>query len=354
MVDVDAGVSSRDGGTRPIGAVSIENSADNTFTRSQCRYPDGRIREWSGLVYGSPASEQAGSGVVAADDHNRQRWKQLGFARGKSLCSRTGDVFLTRSNGIACEFENEIDDPSVVGISVSLCCGGGGLLRRASDTQKRRGEYRPGMMDLYLPAKGGYIIGPDASNVGVGIRLKKLQWLSANLGVKKFVEDCDPGGFFRDALLEQLLVNVVALAEDNALSAVFLDHALHLIMARLFDQPVKTAVNGRSFTPRELRRVCEFIDANIGHDIGLAELSALVALSPSEFSRRFRGSLGVPPYAYLKQQRMRRGGELLTQSDRTVSDIGNAVGYASPTQFSKAFRNETGMTPTAWRRTRIE
>ncbi len=353
MNDTDRGGSPDDGGTHPIRAGSTGRSADNTFTRSQCRYPDGRVREWSGLVYGNPTSEQASSGLVTTDDHNRQRWQQLGFSRGKTLRSRAGDVFLTRSNGIACEFENEFDDPSAVGISVNLCCAGGGLLRRASDTQKRGGEYRPGMMDLYLPAKSGYITGPDSSGVGVGIRVNKLQWLSANLGVRKLVEDCDPGDFFRDALLEQLLINVVTLAEDNALSTVFLDHALHLIMARLFDQPVKTPADGRSFTPRELRRVCEFIDANIGHDIGLAELSALVSLSPGEFSRRFRGSIGLPPYAYLKQQRLRRGRELLAQSTLTIADIGHAVGYSSPSQFSKAFRSETGKTPTAWRRERI-
>jgi Helix-turn-helix domain len=52
----------------------------------------------------------------------------------------------------------------------------------------------------------------------------------------------------------------------------------------------------------------------------------------------FKAVFGVTPFAYLTQQRMNQSEQLLRQSNCTMAEIANRVGYANPTQFAAAVK----------------
>lgn len=98
------------------------------------------------------------------------------------------------------------------------------------------------------------------------------------------------------------------------------------------------------------RRVRDYLEANYARDTSLAELAALVGLSPYHFTRMFKQSTGVPPYAYLRAIRVERAQHLLATSSLPVIEIALAVGYDTPQAFARMFRAEAGTSPSQWRR----
>ena len=84
--------------------------------------------------------------------------------------------------------------------------------------------------------------------------------------------------------------------------------------------------------------------------LSVAELARQSGYSPDHFARVFRQVLGQSPQAYIVQERVHRGRQLLTESSLTVTQIADALGYESVYFFSRQFKEKTGMSPSEYRR----
>ncbi|MET0981430.1 MAG: AraC family transcriptional regulator [Telluria sp.] len=102
---------------------------------------------------------------------------------------------------------------------------------------------------------------------------------------------------------------------------------------------------GDGLPPARLKLVEEYIRANLGSNISLAELAALAHVGPSQFSRIFSVATGLPPHRYVMHARIARARTLLKSSYRSVTDVALELGFASPSHFSYAFRKLTGSSP---------
>ena len=122
-------------------------------------------------------------------------------------------------------------------------------------------------------------------------------------------------------------------------------------LLQLASKPTEARAAG-GLSPLQLARACEFIEANLQEDISLAQLAASAALSPTHFSRAFRQTTGMPPFAWLLQRRVERAKTLLDRPDLGLATIALEVGFAAQSQFTTAFRRATGVPPGAWRRSR--
>ncbi len=98
-----------------------------------------------------------------------------------------------------------------------------------------------------------------------------------------------------------------------------------------------------------LRRVTEYIQENLQRELRLAELSALVHMSPYHFARLFRRSTGVPPHRFLVRRRIDEARVLLAARTAPIAEISRLVGFRTPSHFTTTFRRITGMTPSGYR-----
>jgi AraC family transcriptional regulator len=103
-------------------------------------------------------------------------------------------------------------------------------------------------------------------------------------------------------------------------------------------------------TARQLRRVKEFIDAQISNEITPSDLAPLAGLSHYHFIRAFKDTVGLTPYRYVLSERIRRARGLLSRPDLSVGDVALAVGFSDVSQLNRVFRKFVGVTPTAYRR----
>jgi AraC family transcriptional regulator len=101
--------------------------------------------------------------------------------------------------------------------------------------------------------------------------------------------------------------------------------------------------------PRVLRRVVEFMHANIDKPIGLKALADCAGLSLSHFSLQFRASTNQSPHQYMLRLRVERSKKLLSDSRLSVLDVGLEVGFSNQRHFATVFRNSVGVPPSVYR-----
>ena len=122
-----------------------------------------------------------------------------------------------------------------------------------------------------------------------------------------------------------------------------------LLMAALDKLIRRHAQDRRSRSPglREraaIRRSRDYLEEHYDADVSLAELAALVNLSPFYFARAFEREVGLPPHAYLESVRARKARELLLEGVQIV-EVSLAVGYGDQSHFTHRFKRLLGVTP---------
>jgi len=112
---------------------------------------------------------------------------------------------------------------------------------------------------------------------------------------------------------------------------------------------LQTKVN--PLRPALVRRVEEYVDANLARDISLAELARLSCMSIDHFLRSFRAARGTTPYRYVLEQRLRRASTMLRTTPAPVAAIDAKCGFRNPSHFSVKFHAQFGVSPSQFRRT---
>ena len=77
----------------------------------------------------------------------------------------------------------------------------------------------------------------------------------------------------------------------------------------------------------------------------LLDLARSVNISDRKLKAGFRQVFGTTVFGYLHGQRMERARQLLTQRDRSVSEVAWAIGYHNPSKFAAAYKKHFDMTP---------
>jgi AraC family transcriptional regulator len=112
-----------------------------------------------------------------------------------------------------------------------------------------------------------------------------------------------------------------------------------------------TSADGHALPRCRLRRVTEYIQQNLDKKLTLAELAAVVCMSPYHFAHLFKDSTGVPPHRFVVRQRIARARLVLTTRELSIAQISRMVGFRTPSHFTTVFRRVLGMTPRAFRAT---
>ena len=101
--------------------------------------------------------------------------------------------------------------------------------------------------------------------------------------------------------------------------------------------------------PGAIRRVKEHIEQHLSERIELMELARLAGLSECHFSRAFKQSIGLPPHRYLMTRRITAAADLVSKTDRALSEIALEVGFCDQSHFTRLFSTMVGETPRAFR-----
>jgi len=101
-----------------------------------------------------------------------------------------------------------------------------------------------------------------------------------------------------------------------------------------------------------LRRVLDYIDANLASDTSISRLAELAGISPRQFGRLFSQSTGLTPHQYILRRRIAGAKDLLLNSQLSLTEISFILGFRSQPHFTVTFKAKVGVTPNVFRNTR--
>jgi len=142
-----------------------------------------------------------------------------------------------------------------------------------------------------------------------------------------------------------------ALCDDRGNAAMFLRRAEASLKAPL-QAASRTAGAGPKLLAWQIRKVQEYIEANLATSIRNRDLAALAKLSEFHFAVAFRNSVGETPHEFLIRRRMDRARQLMLSTDLPLCDIASECGLADQAHLSRLFRRVVGESPASWRRAR--
>lgn len=95
----------------------------------------------------------------------------------------------------------------------------------------------------------------------------------------------------------------------------------------------------------------QYIELHYSEDLTLDMIAGSANVSKSECLRCFKASLQTTPYKYVMEYRLSKAADLLKNTDQSIEQIANAVGFAQISHFGKCFREKTGLSPSTYRKT---
>lgn len=138
----------------------------------------------------------------------------------------------------------------------------------------------------------------------------------------------------------------------------FLDSVEQAIAVALVDRHAKQRparpVYREGLTPSRLRRVTEFVQANIDGDLTLGEMAESVEMSVAYFAHMFRKSTGQSPHQFVLHSRVERAKALLRSRKFRVLDVAVACGFKTQQHFARVFRRICGVSPMGYRNDVLE
>jgi AraC-like DNA-binding protein len=114
-------------------------------------------------------------------------------------------------------------------------------------------------------------------------------------------------------------------------------------------RPPKPPPDSRSARDRVFGALA-LLERSSAQQVQLTDIADAVGLSPYHFLRLFKREVGITPYQFLIQSRIRRAIELLRDTQRPVTDIAFDIGFGDLSNFINAFRREVGCSPMRFRK----
>lgn len=164
-------------------------------------------------------------------------------------------------------------------------------------------------------------------------------------------------GGFRDPQLQRLVMLMYADVKSGCPTGALYGESLSLALIeylseRYCDLDKRPNTEKMALSSAQLKKVHEYIVANLGGNLTVVEMAALLDLSPSHFTVLFRNATGRTPHQYVLFERIAAGRRLMENGHRSLAEIALALGFSSQSHFATSFRRAIGMTPRSYQQRR--
>jgi len=116
-----------------------------------------------------------------------------------------------------------------------------------------------------------------------------------------------------------------------------------------YPNPAATIKDISSPKHKKVDEIARFIREHYNDNLTLSSLSSLFFIQKEYLSRIFKEVTSVTLTEYIHIQRIKQAKEILENSNATITQVSEAVGYDSITYFEKSFKKYAGMSPLKYR-----
>lgn len=219
-------------------------------------------------------------------------------------------------------------------------CGCDGLIQRRLQT--------PGDFDIVPAGFEGFWEDSTPTDM-VSIRL------SPDL-MARTAEDLEaPGGRVqlsprlgaRDPLVDYVARALMAeLAAPAPVGRLYADSLAVALASRLIQGFAMTRWRSRqTLSKPQLRRVIDYIEANLEAELSLAELAGVTGVSVPHLTTLFRRTMGQSVHRYVVERRVQQARTLLLGGERSVAQVALSTGFAHQSHLARWMKRMLGVTP---------
>lgn len=230
------------------------------------------------------------------------------------------------------------------GPPVGADCAIGGVRMRGLQTAGDIGFIPPG-------ADGSWEDDADCRILRLSLEPSLLAQVAEQLGRDPAHLDYVPRPRMRDAGIEAIGQAIKADLEAEIPSdPLYMDLLANALAVRLIETTTdagvlsETAV-GLRMAPGELRRLTDFIEANLDRKLSLSELAAVAGISGTRLKTRFRESVGMPVHQYVMRRRVEHARALISTTSMPASQIALAAGFSHQSHMATTMRRLLGRRP---------
>ena len=99
-----------------------------------------------------------------------------------------------------------------------------------------------------------------------------------------------------------------------------------------------------------LQNVVSYIADHYAFDLPLGRLASIACMSESKLEGCFKRQFGCSVTQYIQGRRMSQAEHLLIDTDFTMGQIAQMIGYTTSSRFAELFKKNTGILPIEYRR----
>jgi AraC family transcriptional regulator len=163
-----------------------------------------------------------------------------------------------------------------------------------------------------------------------------------------------------DEVIQHIGCSILSeLTNETAAGRMYVEAASLTLAARLLQKYcdsgacTPTESSAHSLDHVRLRRVLDYITANIEDDLTLIDLAGVAGYSRFHFARKFTLAMGVPPHRYVSRMRLENAMAELAAGKLPLAEIALNAHFSSQASFTRAFHRAIGMTPKEYRHRRL-
>lgn len=128
---------------------------------------------------------------------------------------------------------------------------------------------------------------------------------------------------------------------------VFDDYVYYYKIVKLL---ASMATDKKRKIPDNILRALDFIKANYKSQITIKEIARHVHLSESYLFSIFKKEMGISPIAYLNNYRLSIAANELLNTQKSITEIADLVGFNDSVYFNKLFRKTYQLAPSKYRK----
>ena len=217
-----------------------------------------------------------------------------------------------------------------------------------ADGVRRRGLTTPGDFD-FVPGGGLGFWEDDAPIDIVSIRLapELVDEAAEALGAPGGRVQLAPRLGARDPVVSHVAHALRAELETPAHAGrLYADGLAAALAARLVqDFAVRPTAVRQTLSKPKLRRLIDYVEANLEAELSLAELAAVAGLSVPHLTALFRRTMGQSLHRYVVERRVSRARSLLLDGRASIAETALSVGFAHQSHLARWMKRLLGVTP---------
>ncbi len=146
-------------------------------------------------------------------------------------------------------------------------------------------------------------------------------------------------------LFERVLITMHSDLSDADIQSTF-----HGILVEILSRLQKA--EHMSAHSEEVIKLKGYLDANLNRIVSGKELASAIFRSTDYCLKLFQKEFGTTPYAYQIERKIQAARTLLSDTNMSIGDIAETLGYSDMHYFSNLFKQKTGLRPLQYRKLR--